>query len=313
MTRIIEGGGSVSAPKNGTIPVRIIVEGEGSSGIYSADVLKKSAQAFESKPMFVGHPDDPNRPDQRKITDAVAKTGKVTVGETSDGRTALFTEATPRSDYANFLEEFSDVFGVSIYASVVGDTNDDGKVVVESFDGTDPYVSVDFVVAPGREGRFGKRAMESLAAIQTSTTTVAEQTSTSTEGADNKPTEESLLDIKELGEKVDSLVSAVEALTTLVNPIAESLKPAEKGDVEVDIEGAVEAAVEAKLPKSFRKAVVEAVKAGTDIKEAVKAQEAAVASIKEELGFVEGAAPQAGFVTESKSISADEYKIGAWS
>lgn len=310
MTRIIEGGGTVSAPKNGTIPVRIIVEGTGSTGVYSADVLKNSASVFENRPMFLSHPDDPNRPDLRKITEAVAKTGKVTVGETQDGRTALFTDAKIRSEYAGFLEEFSDVFGVSIYASALGDTNDDGKVVVESFDGTDPYVSVDFVVAPGREGRFGARAMESLAAIQTSLTEGKNGTPSGV--TENNNTEVSPVELKDIAEAVGKLQESFDALTASLAPVVESLKPAPKPEVEPDVAGAVEAAIEAGLPKSFRASVVESVKAGNDIKEAVAAQAKVVEELRKELAPVEEAGAPLGYVTHESKLSADEFTVGAW-
>lgn len=186
----------------------------------------------------------------------------------------VYGDYKPNPRWAGFLEEYSDALGLSIYIAAEGH-EDDGKYVVESLDASDPYKSVDVVVAAGRGGRF-ERALESYRAIESSLVeggegTAAEQPQL-TENDDEGESSMELKDIQELVEK---------ALAEALSPVLEAITPAEAPEVEeVDFAAVVEAAVEADLPKESREAVVESVRAGANADEAIAKQVALVKAIE---------------------------------
>src|SRR5690606_36520821 len=110
-------------------------------------------------PSFINHPINPDAPHERDLNTLAGRITNVTVGEGEHGK-QLEGNFKPRAEYASLFEEFADIIGLSIFCGGYGEQDDTGRVVVESFDGSDPYRSVDAVVAAGRGGRF-KRAQES--------------------------------------------------------------------------------------------------------------------------------------------------------
>lgn len=260
-----------------TYPVRIITEGVGSSGVYSRELLEKHKDAFTAAPSFLDHPVDPNKPWERSVKNIGGRlVGSVEAREV-DGVLGLYTEYKPRAEYRAFVEEFADILGLSIYIGSEG-YEEGGKYVVESFDATDPYRSVDIVVAAGRGGRFEK-AQESYRAIESSLGLAPEDNGTSTE--ESRQTERNTsMEIEELAKKVDTLVESVTELATAHATLAESLKPADKP--EVDFEAAVEAVIEANLPKASRTVVLESITAG-NYEDVLKAQKELVAAVRESL------------------------------
>lgn len=281
--KLSEHGALVEAKgRDGVFPIRIITEGKGSSGVYSRELLKEYADVFANRAMHLDHPADPERPWERSVAGIAARTGNVEYREV-DGVGALFTEAKVRKEYREFVEEFGDLIGVSIYASGTG-REEDGEYIVESFDGDDPYTSVDFVVAAGRGGRVEKM-MESYRAIETSVGRPADD-GVATANAENEKMgnhmdEKILALVEALATKVDALDAKVSSIVTLSEQAIQDA--AEKVDAFEVVEEVVAAVAEAKLPEEGRKRVIESVKAGNAVAEAVAAEKAYVESIRKSL------------------------------
>lgn len=301
-----------SEARDGVFPIRIITEGEGSSGVYSRQVLEQYKDVFANRPMFMNHPKDPSKPWERDIMGIAARTAPEVEYREENGLGALYTKAHVRKEFIPFIEEYGDLIGVSVYIAGSGEEKD-GKVQVESFDGTDPYASVDFVVAAGRGGRI-ERAVESFRAIEASIgNPVGNGTSSGVadiEERENKmdPELKALIEssFKALGERIAELDAKIEAVKTLSESAA-----AERTQIEDAFEVADEvskAVLEAKLPEEGRKRVVEAVKTGKTVAEAVKSESDYIEAIRKEQGEQPGA-PVAGRVITTEGASG-EFSLG---
>ena len=307
------------APKSadGTYPIVIITEGEGSSGIYGGHLFEEGASehVFENVPSFLDHPIDPAKPHLRSVNSIGGRVSDVHVGE-DDGRAALLGNFKPRKEYAEFVEEFADVLGISIFCGADGDVMEDGRLAVESFDGTDPYRSVDIVVAAGRGGRF-KRAEESLRVIESSLG-LAESNKP---GATAAPGEkERNMEIKELAERFDAFAKTLEPVVAFVAEqkaaadaaVAEAEAKAAAATEEKDaaIESystAVKAVSEAELLPSQKDEILAAAKAGKDIAPLLESAKKVIAEAKELNG-----APVGFVITESAAGGSDK-QIKDWS
>lgn len=270
--------------KSGIYPITIITEGEGSSGVYTRDLL----HAAESKrdfnkgtKSFIDHPLDGSKPWERSLTKIAGKLDQDAYYVEENGVAKLKSDLKVDKKYIDFVEEYKDVIGVSIYIGAYGEEkNSNGKTIIEEFDGADPYKSVDLVIAAGRGGRFDL-AMESYRQIEeTDTATPPVRTTTSEEI--------STMEIEELAGKVDAqavvlenLVKILEALSADVTAVQESLKPVEHEDV--DEEQVVEALLESDLTKRSRKAVLEAVRNGAAVEDAIKEQKVIEDEFRSEL------------------------------
>ncbi len=258
---------SEAKTSRGTWPIRIITEGKGQSAVYTREMLEAHKDVFANRGMYGNHPKDPNKPWERSPFDIKAKLGPVIEGKVVNGVYALYGEAIVDDEVDAFLEKFGDIVGVSIFASGDGDTHDDGEYYAESFDGDDPYTSVDFVVAAGRGGRV-ERVLEDFRALEHSTPPG---------GAGNDEREKRMDEAlrvyleafkESVLEKMAELSDKVDTATALV----ESVKNAGPERVE-QVEAAAElatAVAEAKLGEKAVKRVLESVKDGKSITDAVK-------------------------------------------
>lgn len=302
---------------DGTYRVVLITEGVGSTGVYSAELMNKSEQVFEGAPSFLNHPIDPSKPHLRPVESIAGRFSNVTAEDGPEGR-QLSGDFKPRKEYAEFIDEFQDIVGLSIYCGAEGEyeLDEDGnpsRLIVESFDESDPYRSCDIVVAAGRGGRF-KRAEESLRAIESSLGTP--------EGA--KPAAEASVEEKE-GEIMEEVLKAIEALTASLQPVitfvnesaaakagetqseatAEALETARAEGVKAATESltAIDAAaLPAKIAEGLKAKVLE----GKDVTEAIADAKAVLEAAKE----AEGDKPL-GHVIESAGKPADA--ITDWS
>lgn len=165
-----EDGGRLAARNaDGTFNIVLIVEGEGSTGHYSAELMSEaSAAAFENVGSHPNHPANRERPEERDPMGLIGRVFNVRPGN-DRGRAALIGRFRPGSpEVADYVAEFGDLLGISIFAKAEGRQRGDGKLIVESFDGAWPYRSVDIVLAAGAGGRF-RLAQESLLAIESAT------------------------------------------------------------------------------------------------------------------------------------------------
>jgi len=272
---LTESVSSLPKPKaEGVYRVRIIEANvQGSSGYYSGELLESyGPAAFPAKTLsHVDHPtleEQENRPERSVLT-----LGGYTLSDPIVEADGLYVDMFFAGKAREVVENFGEVIGLSIRAS--GDVEDverDGQMIREvKAIHPSPLNTIDLVTIPGAGGKVIAALEESLK--------VSEDPSAETGKV-------SPMEIQELAEKVDALVEAVAALTGVVTPLAESLKPAE--EPEVDTVAAVKAAYEAAedLPKDLRNEVIEAVEADpkVDVATLVEKKKALVESIRESLG-----------------------------
>jgi hypothetical protein len=144
--------------RDGTVPLKLIQPGWGSSGYYPADVLERDGPAVFPKgtKMFWDHPtvsEDAERP-ERSIRDFAAELTSAARWETAGtAGPGLYADAKVFSPYQPAVEELAPHIGVSIRA--MGQTAEGaaegrkGKVVQKLLSSK----SVDFVTTPGAGGQ----------------------------------------------------------------------------------------------------------------------------------------------------------------
>lgn len=276
----------------GKYRIRIIVPGQGSSGIYTAENLAESAHLFKAgTEMFIDHPTESEeweRP-ERSIRDyAGVFLEDATVGE--DG--ALYTVCKVFSGVNELIKDKWEYIGVSINAWCDQPIAETGVVPV--FAGVR---SVDFVTAPGAGG-----GIVDLLESNRNNNSIKEGT-----------VDEKLLESKfdELKGEIASLVEAIGSkLESAVAAIQEAKveEPAEKvEETSVDVDSVLEAGkkiAESGLPEAAVARVREAVKKGADVDSALEAERA---YLKEAV-----AATATPVVEESAEVSLKESfsKIG---
>lgn len=243
----------------GKYRIRIIVPGQGSSGIYTAENLAESAPLFKAgTEMFIDHPTETEeweRP-ERSIRDyAGVFLEDATVGE--DG--ALYTVCKVFSGVNDLIKDKWEHIGVSINAWCNEPIAETGVVPV--FAGVR---SVDFVTAPGAGGGIVD-LLES--------------------NRNNNSIKEGTVDEKLLESKFDELkASLVEAIGSKLESTVAALQeakveePAEKIEkASVDVDSVLEAGkkiAESGLPEVAVARVREAVKNGADVESAIEAERA---------------------------------------
>nr|DAS92273.1 MAG TPA: Prohead core protein protease [Caudoviricetes sp.] len=273
----------------GKYRIRIIMPGQGSSGIYTAENLAESAPLFKAgTEMFIDHPTETEeweRP-ERSIRDyAGVFLEDATVGE--DG--ALYTVCKVFSGVNDLIRDKWEHIGVSINAWCNEPIAETGVVPV--FAGVR---SVDFVTAPGAGGGIVD-LLES--------------------NRNNSITKEGTVDEKLLESKFDELkgefASLIEALgsklDSVVTSIQESKEEKKVEEASVDVDAAIEAGkkiAESGLPEAAVARVREALKKGADVDSALEAERA---YLKEAV-----AATATPVVDESAGVSLKESyaKIG---
>jgi hypothetical protein len=308
-----------SVDGKGKFRVRIITEGRGSSGTYSRELLEEYKDVFAGRPMFMNHPKDPSRPEMRDVRDIAGRVAPmVEFMVDDDGVAGLYAEVSVDKRYADFVAEYQDIIGVSIFASGEG-RQENGEYIVESFDMSDSYTSVDYVVAAGRGGRV-ERMLESYRQIENSVgqltvddvvTAIVED-----EKMENQMDEQKIVALFEaLTAKVDALDVKVSGIVTLSEQAAADVAAnVDAFDVAEELTTAV---AEAKLPESGRKRVIESVKAGVAVADAVAAEKAYVAEIVKQVSEavkVDVVAAGQGRIVESTSGAYsfnDFVKVGA--
>lgn len=239
---------------DGKYRIRIIVPGQGSSGIYTAENLAESAPLFKAgTEMFIDHPTESEeweRP-ERSIRDyAGVFLEDATVGE--DG--ALYTVCKVFSGVNKLIRDKWEHIGVSINAWCDQPISETGVVPV--FAGVR---SVDFVTAPGAGGGIID-LLES--------------------NRNNNATKEGTVD-KEIESKFDALetkfASLIEALDSKLESLMTPIQESDEEKASVDVDSAIEAGkkiAESGLPDVAATRVREAVKKGVDVDSALEAERA---------------------------------------
>ena len=240
---------------DGKYRIRIIVPGQGSSGIYTAENLAESAPLFKAgTEMFIDHPTETEeweRP-ERSIRDyAGVFLEDATVGE--DG--ALYTVCKVFSGVNELIKDKWEHIGVSINAWCADPISENG--IVPPIAGVR---SVDFVTTPGAGG-----AIIDLLESNRNDNYVKEA------GMD-KEIESKFDELKaSLIEAIDSKLEA--AMATIQEAKAE--EPTEEASVDVDsVLEAGRKIAESGLPEAAIVRVREAVKAGADVDSALESERA---------------------------------------
>lgn len=240
---------------DGKYRIRIIVPGQGSSGIYTAENLAASAPLFKAgTEMFIDHPTETEeweRP-ERSIRDyAGVFLEDASVGE--DG--ALYTVCKVFSGVNELIKDKWEHIGVSINAWCADPISENG--IVPPIAGVR---SVDFVTTPGAGG-----AIVDLLESNRNDNYVKEA------GMD-----------KEIESKFDELkASLIEALGSKLEAAMATIQEAKAQEpteeTSVDVDSVLEAGrkiAESGLPEAAIVRVREAVKAGADVDSALESERA---------------------------------------
>lgn len=266
---------------DGTWKVRLISEGKGSSGTYTAELLENHHKALDNLLSFKNHPTGWDGPQERDFTMIAGKVlGETWVERDERGLTAVYANYLPDPSYKDKLERYKDQLGLSIYIEGSGfyRENADGseEFVVDWFNPEDPYASVDVVIAPGARGKF----MESLKKSYDTARKQESENPSSAAGQENE------------GEGMD-LEKAVADLTKMVTELYEvdKAKQADAAQATADataVAAAVEAydasrklVDEADLPESVRNDILESAKAGKDVAPLIESAKSIKAAVIE--------------------------------
>lgn len=243
---------------DGKYRIRIIMPGQGSSGIYTAENLAESAPLFKAgTEMFIDHPTESEeweRP-ERSIRDyAGVFLEDATVGE--DG--ALYTVCKVFSGVNELIKDKWEHIGVSINAWCADPISENG--IVPPIAGVR---SVDFVTTPGAGG-----AIVDLLESNRNDNYVKEA------GMD-KEIESKFDELKgEIASVIEALGSKLEAAMATIQE-AKAEEPTEEASVDVDsVLEAGRKIAESGLPEAAIVRVREAVKAGADVDSALESERA---------------------------------------
>lgn len=286
----------------GLYEIRLIAaDVQGSSGYYSREILERDgAVAFPAgTKVFLDHPSQDeleNRPERsvRHIAGYLTKDAEMR----EDG---LYGPVKFGRDYQTFIEDFHSVLGMSIRAAgEIEESEDESGTIRRNVTAIypGPLNSVDVVTAPGAQGAIVSALHESFREI-----------------TENKETERTVhmdeQDIKRI----------VEAVTAALTPLVESLKPEAPVEevTEPDLAAVTESALAAGLTKTARARVVAAVRAGTEVEEAIQAEktladeilaEAAAAATVEESVITTGRIVEGGKVDPTEAFNSLNFGLG---
>lgn len=243
---------------DGKYRIRIIVPGQGSSGIYTAENLAESAPLFKAgTEMFIDHPTETEeweRP-ERSIRDyAGVFLEDATVGE--DG--ALYTVCKVFSGMNELIKDKWEHIGVSINAWCADPISENG--IVPPIAGVR---SVDFVTTPGAGGAI----VDLLESIRNDNYVK--------EAGMDKEIESKFDELKgEIASVIEALGSKLEAAMATIQE-AKAEEPTEEASVDVDsVLEAGRKIAESGLPEAAIVRVREAVKAGADVDSALESERA---------------------------------------
>lgn len=297
-----------SPSEDGTWKVRLISEGKGSSGTYTAEFLESNHSALDDLLSFTNHPTGWDGPQERDFTMIAGElAGKTWIEKDERGLTAVYGNYRPDPDHKGKLERYKSKLGVSIYIEGSGFLNESGEFIVDWFNPEDPYASLDVVIAPGARGRF-EESMKKMYAQR---------------GAENKPPTASvvgnektkglsLVEMKEIGDKLLALEALVKTLADV--KAVEAQAEADSSAVEAEVDkrvSAISASLEAiesaraELLPGQIKSLTESARKGQDVTEDIASAKAVVAEAKTVL-VVEPGVQETGRLGESAGV---EYTL----
>ena len=282
---------SVLKPVKGTRKwlVRLITEGQGSTGVYTKEALQGSfAEAFPvGTHMYIDHATEVESFERPEGT--LTKLAAV-IAETpywrDDPEPGMYATVEVVEQWASFIEQVADIIGVSIHCGATLVQDDDivtaGEPlppVIESFIPS-PVNSVDFVTVPGAGGRL----VEALESFKKGNAIM---------GSSNKHNSERKRMDKEFKEALEALDTK---LSALVEALADKAKKKDEEDEEdakkakeeeedkaKKAKEAILALTDSDLPEVSRVRVAEAIARGYDAKAILDRETKLVESIRESL------------------------------
>lgn len=282
---------SILKPVSGTRKwlVRLITEGQGSTGVYTKEALQGSfAEAFPvGTHMYIDHATEGESFERPEGT--LTKLAAV-IAETpywrDDPEPGMYATIEVVEQWAPFIEQVADIIGVSIHCGATLVQDDDivtaGEPlppVIESFIPS-PVNSVDFVTVPGAGGRL----VEALESFKKGNAIM---------GSSNKHNSERKRMDKEFKEALEALDTK---LSALVEALADKAKKKDEEDEEdakkakeeeedkaKKAKEAILALTDSDLPEVSRVRVAEAIARGYDAKAILDRETKLVESIRESL------------------------------
>lgn len=282
---------SVLKPVKGTRKwlARLITEGQGSTGVYTKEALQGSfAEAFPiGTHMYIDHATEGEEFDRPEGT--LTKLAAV-IAETPHWQDApepgMYATIEVVEQWAPFIEQVSDIIGVSIHCGATLIQDDDvvtagfpAPPVIDSFIPS-PINSVDFVTVPGAGGRL----VEALESFKKGNAIM---------GSSNKHNSERKRMDKEFKEALEALDTK---LSALVEALADKAKKKDEEDEEdakkakeeeedkaKKAKEAILALADSDLPEVSRVRVAEAIARGYDAKAILDRETKLVESIRESL------------------------------
>lgn len=254
-----------SAREDGAWKVRLISEGQGSSGFYSRELLENFHGVLDDVLSFKNHPGEWEGPESRDFTMIVGEIrGETWVEDDERGLAAVYGWYLPDPEHREKIERYKKKIALSIYAMGEGEHNDDtGRFEVTSFE-ADPYNSLDVVIAAGARGKFLEHARKvNEHRIKNASATVVEAEKKDTEGL-SEMAEKDVLD------KLDKLISLQTANAEASAKAAQATVDSEEVAKAVEsgiakYRDAIEAVTAAELLPSQSKALLAFAAEGRDI------------------------------------------------
>lgn len=271
---------SESASEDGTWKVKVISEGKGSSGIYTAELLEAHHHAFDEVLSFRNHPTGWDGPETRDFTMIAGEIkGETWVDTDETGRKAVYANYLPDPEFKDKIERYRSKLGLSIYIEGSGFENENGEFVVDWFNPEDPYASLDVVIAPGARGKFLESARRAYESVHPE--------------SDKPPVTSAVEERKlEMEKDVEERFSALETLlTSLVAKddkataeAAQVTADADAGKIAVEAYDAAVTAIDAaELPEKVVESLRKQAKAGVDVTPLIEQAKDMQAALTEKL------------------------------
>lgn len=283
--------------------IRLISEGQGSSGLYSGAMLERDgALAFPAGThIYLDHlteDEDDARSGSHSIKDLVG----ATLADATFEEGALNTDAVFFSNWAPLIEEMREYIDLSIEAA--------GSVregVVESLHPS-PMNAVSIVPRGGRDGKIlelieSYRESGKIDNVKPDADKVREDAR-----KDKGMTPEEIAAFKQA--VVEAVATAVAAGLVEIKESLAPVKPEEDKTEAPSAAEVAEALVVSGLPTEARTRVYETLKTNPDYAAAIEAEKTYVDSIKESLKVEDK--DDDSFVRESAKTDKNTYRVGGW-
>lgn len=226
------------------ITIKIIRPGQGSSGLWTAEVLKRDGPSVfpAGTHMHIDHAtatEENERPERSIQTLAAVTTEAAHWDEAGPDGPGLYAAARVSERFLPIIKDFVGDIGVSLRAYI----EKTGETITKLL--PSPLTTIDFVTVPGAGGKV-------LAALES-----ARNTSPTAAAAD-PDTEENTKIMKELQQAIESLTAKVDALVTANSALSAKVDAAESRTFASDARAAArEAVASADLPEPAKVRAVE--------------------------------------------------------